>query len=45
MRLNGIQNATYLLADAPEQFKIWEAAQLQPEVVFVDPPRRGLRVN
>ena len=42
MRLNGIQNATYLLADAPEQFKIWEAAQLQPEVVFVDPPRRGL---
>lgn len=42
MRLNGIQNATYLLADAPEQFKIWEANQLHPEVVFVDPPRRGL---
>lgn len=42
MRLNNIQNATYLLADAPEQFKAWEDAKLQPEVVFVDPPRRGL---
>lgn len=42
MRRNQITNATYLLADAPEQFKVWEQANLKPEVVFVDPPRRGL---
>lgn len=39
---NGIQNAEYILADAPEQFLKWQALGIKPDVVFVDPPRRGL---
>lgn len=39
---NQITNATYILADAPEQFKRWQQEDLKPDVVFVDPPRRGL---
>lgn len=42
MRMNHIDNAEYILADAPQQFKLWQEANLQPDVVFVDPPRRGL---
>ncbi|SPJ43387.1 Uncharacterized RNA methyltransferase lp_1151 [Leuconostoc carnosum] len=42
MRANHVENAEYILADAPEQFKKWQDAQLKPDVVFVDPPRRGL---
>ncbi|MEX0380227.1 23S rRNA (uracil(1939)-C(5))-methyltransferase RlmD [Leuconostoc sp. MS02] len=42
MRANNIDNAEYILADAPQQFKKWQDAGLQPDVVFVDPPRRGL---
>lgn len=42
LALNGIKNATYILKDAPEQFVEWEAKGVRPDVVFVDPPRRGL---
>lgn len=42
IKANKIKNATYILADAPEQFKRWQDAGLKPDVVFVDPPRRGL---
>lgn len=42
MRANNIHNAEYVLADAPVQFKKWQDEGLQPDVVFVDPPRRGL---
>lgn len=42
MRMNHVDNAEYILADAPQQFKLWQEANLQPDVVFVDPPRRGL---
>lgn len=42
LALNGIENASYILKDAPEQFVEWQAEGIQPDVVFVDPPRRGL---
>ncbi|MBS9335377.1 23S rRNA (uracil(1939)-C(5))-methyltransferase RlmD [Fructobacillus sp. M1-13] len=42
LALNGIENATYILKDAPEQFVEWEEEGVRPDVVFVDPPRRGL---
>ena len=42
MRMNHVDNAEYILADAPQQLKVWQEANLQPAVVFVDPPRRGL---
>lgn len=42
IQANHIKNATYILADAPEQFKRWQNMHLSPDVVFVDPPRRGL---
>lgn len=42
MRANNINNAAYILADAPKQFAKWQSEGLQPNVVFVDPPRRGL---
>lgn len=42
MRMNHVDNTEYILADAPQQFKLWQEANLQPDVVFVDPPRRGL---
>lgn len=42
LALNGITNATYILKDAPEQFVEWQEAGVHPDVVFVDPPRRGL---
>ncbi|MDF7637625.1 23S rRNA (uracil(1939)-C(5))-methyltransferase RlmD [Leuconostocaceae bacterium ESL0958] len=39
---NQLENATYWAADAPAQFVAWAAEGLRPDVVFVDPPRRGL---
>lgn len=39
---NQITNAEYIAADAPEQMHSWRQVGLQPDVVFVDPPRRGL---
>ncbi|MCO0831852.1 23S rRNA (uracil(1939)-C(5))-methyltransferase RlmD [Fructobacillus sp. W13] len=42
LALNRIENATYILRDAPEQFVEWQQDGIKPDVVFVDPPRRGL---
>ncbi|WJI91106.1 23S rRNA (uracil(1939)-C(5))-methyltransferase RlmD [Weissella viridescens] len=40
--LNDIQNATFVTADAPTQMKAWRDEGLEPNVIFVDPPRPGL---
>lgn len=42
MALNNVQNAAFIANDAPEQMRQWQAEGLKPEVVFVDPPRKGL---
>ena len=39
---NGIQNAKFVVGKAEEQFAKWQAAGLKPDVVIVDPPRKGL---
>ena len=41
-RNNQIDNVTFVTADAPEQMVAWAAEGLKPNVVFVDPPRKGL---
>lgn len=42
LALNQIDNASYIERDAPDQFEDWQKQGFQPDVVFVDPPRRGL---
>ncbi|MGL2236834.1 23S rRNA (uracil(1939)-C(5))-methyltransferase RlmD [Oenococcus oeni] len=42
MLANRIENAEYIAADAAEQFIKWADAGVKPDVVFVDPPRKGL---
>lgn len=39
---NHIDNAIFLLNDAPEQMALWQEQGIKPDVIFVDPPRRGL---
>ena len=39
---NNVQNAEFVTADAPEQMQKWKDGGLKPDVIFVDPPRRGL---
>ncbi|MDR2661134.1 MAG: 23S rRNA (uracil(1939)-C(5))-methyltransferase RlmD [Lactobacillaceae bacterium] len=39
---NEIKNADFIANDAPEQFIKWSKEGLKPDVVFVDPPRKGL---
>lgn len=39
---NGITNATFVVGKAEDQFAKWQAAGLKPDVVIVDPPRKGL---
>ncbi|GMA70326.1 putative RNA methyltransferase [Leuconostoc litchii] len=39
---NKVENAEFVLADAPEQMAKWATEGLKPNVVFVDPPRKGL---
>lgn len=39
---NHISNVEFVLADAPEQMVKWANEGLKPDVVFVDPPRKGL---
>lgn len=41
-RHNQIKNVEFIKADAPEQMMKWAAEGLKPNVVFVDPPRKGL---
>ncbi|MDR3190368.1 MAG: 23S rRNA (uracil(1939)-C(5))-methyltransferase RlmD [Lactobacillaceae bacterium] len=39
---NHIENAEFVAADAPLQMQTWKDAGMKPDVVFVDPPRKGL---
>lgn len=39
---NGIKNAEFVVGKAEEQFAKWQAEGLKPDVVIVDPPRKGL---
>ncbi|KRK60822.1 23S rRNA (uracil-5-)-methyltransferase RumA [Limosilactobacillus antri DSM 16041] len=39
---NGIKNAKFVVGKAEDQFAKWQAAGLKPDVVIVDPPRKGL---
>ena len=41
-RRNGIENVTFFCADAGDAAARLAAEQLRPEVVVVDPPRKGL---
>lgn len=41
-KLNGIWNADFVVADAPEQMHQWASEGKTADVVFVDPPRKGL---
>ena len=39
---NGIKNAEFVVGKAEDQFAKWQAEGLKPDVVIVDPPRKGL---
>lgn len=39
---NQVKNATFITADAPAQMHRWQQERLHANVIFVDPPRRGL---
>ncbi|MCI1467170.1 MAG: 23S rRNA (uracil(1939)-C(5))-methyltransferase RlmD [Lactobacillus sp.] len=41
-RLNGIENAKYVVGKAEEIMPQWAKAGLKTDVIFVDPPRKGL---
>lgn len=41
-RLNGITNAKYVVGKAEEIMPQWAADGLKTDVIFVDPPRKGL---
>lgn len=43
--INGIENATYLVGKAEKTMKQWEKAEIAADVVFVDPPRKGLEAS
>lgn len=39
---NNIKNIEFIQADAPQQFIEWQTQGIKPDVIFVDPPRKGL---
>lgn len=39
---NGIRNAQFVVGKAEERFAKWQASGLKPDVVIVDPPRKGV---
>lgn len=41
-RANHIDNAEFVVGKAEEQMAKWQAAGLKPDVLIVDPPRKGL---
>lgn len=41
-KINGAENVTYQIGKAEKVMKQWEQLGIQPDVVFVDPPRKGL---
>lgn len=40
-RINGVANARYICADAPEGARLIEKQGVKPNVVILDPPRKG----
>lgn len=40
--LNQVDNVDFITADAPAQMLSWANQGLKPNVIFVDPPRKGL---
>ncbi|WP_419153768.1 23S rRNA (uracil(1939)-C(5))-methyltransferase RlmD [Weissella viridescens] len=40
--INGIQNAKFELGKAEDKMAEWAADGLKPDVIFLDPPRKGL---
>lgn len=44
-KLNEIDNATYLVGDATKVMGQWSKEEMQPAVIFVDPPRKGLTTD
>ncbi|CAH0418573.1 23S rRNA (uracil(1939)-C(5))-methyltransferase RlmD [Periweissella ghanensis] len=40
--MNNIKNVKFTLGKAEEQMVKWAEADLKPDVIFVDPPRKGL---
>lgn len=44
-KINGIDNATYLVGKAEKVMQQWAREDIQPTVVFVDPPRKGLEAS
>ncbi|MCM0583466.1 23S rRNA (uracil(1939)-C(5))-methyltransferase RlmD [Weissella diestrammenae] len=41
-KINGIDNVKFELGKAEEKMVEWQAADVKPDVIFVDPPRKGL---
>lgn len=41
-KLNGYNNTTFVSNEADKQLILWQEEEIQPDVVFVDPPRKGL---
>lgn len=41
-KINNIRNVNFVAAKAEEQMSKWQSDGLKPDVVFVDPPRKGL---
>lgn len=41
-KINNIRNVSFVAARAEEQMSKWQSDGLKPDVVFVDPPRKGL---
>lgn len=39
---NGVDNVTYQIGKAEKVMKQWEQLGIKPNVIFVDPPRKGL---
>ncbi|MDF7626494.1 23S rRNA (uracil(1939)-C(5))-methyltransferase RlmD [Lactobacillaceae bacterium L1_55_11] len=40
--LNQVENVDFAVGDAPAQMAAWQSEGLRPDVIFVDPPRKGL---
>lgn len=43
--VNEIENATYLVGTAEKVMGQWQREGIQPNVIFVDPPRKGLEAG
>ncbi|USS89379.1 23S rRNA (uracil(1939)-C(5))-methyltransferase RlmD [Fructilactobacillus cliffordii] len=41
-KLNHIENATFVTGKAEDQMQKWEVEGIKPDVIVVDPPRKGL---